>query len=72
MSESEQLEYIYKQLESLSVTILVRIIDEFNEGIPDDEHKDLVSSIYNDARKGYHLTSDKRRVLIKLFTQPRH
>jgi hypothetical protein len=66
-----QIEWVYDQLQSLSVETLIRIIDELGLDIPDNAYKDMALDVYNKAKKGYPLTHKQKRVLVNIIGQPR-
>lgn len=67
-----QLEWVYNQLQSLSVKTLILIIDELNDGIPDNQYKEMATDVYNKAKAGVMLTHNQKRVLVNIIGQPRY
>lgn len=67
-----QIEWVYEQLQSLSVKTLVQIIDELECGIPDNSYKEMASDIYNKAKLGHLISHNQKRVLVNIIGQPRY
>jgi len=63
-----QLEWIYFQLNSLPVKLLVELIDEL--GIQENAYKGMSQDIYKRAKQGYRLTDKQKNVLVNVICQP--
>lgn len=63
-----QLEWIYFQLNSLPVKVIVSIIDEL--GILESDYKDMTHDIYKRAKQGYRLSDKQKNVLVNAICQP--
>lgn len=66
-----QIEWLYKQLQSLSTETLVRIIDELGFGIEENEYKEMAADIYEKGKAGRSLSDNQKRVLVNIIGQPR-
>ena len=66
-----QIEWVYSQLQALSVSILVQIIDELGLDIPDNEYKAMATDIYSQAKAGREISFKQKRVLVNIIGQPR-
>ena len=68
-----QIEWVYSQLQALSVSTLVQIIDELGLGlnIPDNEYKAMAVDIYSRAKAGREISFKQKRVLVNIIGQPR-
>lgn len=64
-----QLEWIYEQLNSLSTSTLVKIIDELECEVADNEYKEMSLDVLSKARLGYGLSDKQKRVLVNIIGQ---
>jgi len=66
-----QLEWLYAQLQSLSPSTLIQIIDELNLDIPNNDYKEMATDIYKKAKQGCDISFKQKRVLVNIIGQPR-
>lgn len=71
MSYPTQIEWVYSQLQALSVETLIRIIDELELDIPNNDYREMALDIYNKGKSGVHLTHKQKRVLVNIIGDPR-
>ena len=71
MSHTLQIEWLYDKLQSLSAETLVKIIDELELDIPNNDYKEMASDVYNQAKSGKELSFKQKRVLVNIIGQPR-
>lgn len=62
---------MYSQLQALSVTTLVQIIDELGLDIPDNDYKAMATDVYSMAKEGREISFKQKRVLVNIIGQPR-
>ena len=66
-----QIEWVYNQLQSLSSSTLVQIIDELDLDIPDNDYKKMATDVYEKAKAGDAVSFKQKRVLVNIIGQPR-
>lgn len=65
-----RLEFVYGQLQSLTVETLIEIIDELGCIINDNDYKEMATDVYNKAKAGNEITHKQKRVLVNIICQP--
>lgn len=71
MEHQTQVQWLYEQLQALSAGTLVKIIDELNLDIPDNDYKEMATNVYDRAKNGGTLSHKQKRVLVNIIGQPR-
>lgn len=72
MPYKSQIKWVYNQLQSLSASTLVTIIDELQLDIMDNDYKEMATDVYERAKAGGKLTHKQKRVLVNIIGKPRY